>query len=52
MGSGEEAELLRCKFSKGMRVLQVRLDERERPSCVKEAEVSSSTPFMRTGGKF
>ena len=35
-----------------MRVFQVRLDERERPSCVKEAEVSSSSPFMRTGGKF
>ena len=30
----------------------MRLDERERPSCVKEAEVSSSSPFMRTGGKF
>ena len=25
----------------------MRLDERERPSCVKEAEVSSSLPFMR-----
>ena len=34
-----------------MWVSQVRLDERERPSCVKEAEVSSSSPFMRTGGK-
>ena len=30
----------------------MRLDERERPSCVKEAEVSSSSPFKRTGGKF
>ena len=30
----------------------MRLDERERPSCVKEAEVSSSSPFMRTGDKF
>ena len=30
----------------------MRLDERERPSCVKEAEVSSSSPFMRTDGKF
>ena len=29
----------------------MRLDERERPNCVKEAEVSSSSPFMRTGGK-
>ena len=30
----------------------MRLDKRERPSCAKEAEVSSSSPFMRTGGKF
>ena len=30
----------------------MRLDERERPSCVTEAEVSSSSPFIRTGGKF
>ena len=30
----------------------MRLDERERPSCVKEAEVSSSPPFMKTAGKF
>ena len=30
----------------------MRFDERERPSCVTEAEVSSSSPFMRTGGKF
>ena len=30
----------------------MRLDERERPSCVKEAKVSSSSPFMRTDGKF
>ena len=30
----------------------MRLDERERPRCVKEAEVSSSSPFMRTGGTF
>ena len=29
----------------------MRLDERERRSCVKEAEVSSSSQFMRTGGK-
>ena len=29
----------------------MRLDERERPSCAKEAEVSSSSPCMRTGGK-
>ena len=26
--------------------------ERKRPSCVKEVEVSSSSPLMRTGGKF
>ena len=26
-------------------------EERERQSCVKEAEMSSSSPFMRTGGK-
>ena len=30
----------------------MRLDERERPSCVKEAEVSSSSTFMKTAGKF
>ena len=30
----------------------MRLDERERPSCVKEAKVSSSLPFVRIGGKF
>ena len=30
----------------------MRLDERERPSCVREAEVSSTSPFIRTGGKF
>ena len=30
----------------------MRLDDRERPSCVKEVEVSSSLPFIRTGGKF
>ena len=35
-----------------MLVFQVRLDERERPSCVTEAKVSSSSPFIRTGGKF
>ena len=29
----------------------MRLDDRERPSCVKEAEASNSLPFMRTGGK-
>ena len=28
----------------------MRLDEGERPSCVKEVEASSSLPFMRTGG--
>ena len=31
---------------------QIRLDERERPSCVKEAEISCTLPFMSTGGKF
>ena len=30
----------------------MRLDERERPNCVTEAEVSSSSPFIRTGGTF
>ena len=30
----------------------MRLDERERPGCVKEVELSNSSPFMRTGGKF
>ena len=30
----------------------MRLDERERPSCVKEAEVSSLSPFMKIAGKF
>ena len=30
----------------------MRLDERARPSRVKEADVSSSSPFKRTGGKF
>ena len=29
----------------------MRLDDSERPSCVKEVEVSSSSPFIRTGGK-
>ena len=29
----------------------MRLDVRERPSCVKEAEVSRSSPFMKTAGK-
>ena len=29
----------------------MRLDERERPSFAKEVAVSSSSPFMRTGGK-
>ena len=33
-----------------MRVFQVRLDQREIPSCEKEVEVSSSSPFIRTGG--
>ena len=31
---------------------QVRLDEAERSNSVKEGEMSSSLPFMRTGGKF
>ena len=31
---------------------QVRLDERERPSCVKEAEMSSLLSFIETGGKY
>ena len=30
----------------------MRLDDRERLSCVKEAEVSSPSSFMKTGGKF
>ena len=30
----------------------MRLDERERPSCVKEVEVCSSSPFIRTGRNF
>ena len=30
----------------------MRLDDRERPSGAKEVEVSSSSPFIRTGGKF
>ena len=30
----------------------MRLDERKRPSCVKVVEVTSSLPFIRTGGKF
>ena len=30
----------------------MRLDERERPSGVKEAEVSSLSPFMKIAGKF
>ena len=30
----------------------MRLDDRERPSYVKEVEVSSSSPLIRTGGKF
>ena len=29
---------------------QMILDERERPSCVKEVDISSSLPFMRIGG--
>ena len=28
------------------------LYDREKPSCVQEVEVSSSSPFIRTGGKF
>ena len=35
-----------------MSVFQVRLDDRERLSCVEKVEVSSSSPFTRTGGKF
>ena len=38
------------QYSKERR--KVRLDQRERPSCVKEDEVSSSLPFMKTAGKF
>ena len=34
-----------------MCVFQVRLNDRERPSCVKEVEVSSSSPFIRIDGK-
>ena len=41
-----------CLAREWMWVFQVRLDERERPSCVKEAEVSSSSPFRWTAGKF
>ena len=41
-----------CLAREWMWVFQVRLDERERPSCVKEAEVSSSSPFMKTAGQF
>ena len=29
----------------------MRLDERERSSCVKDVEVSSSSPFIRISGK-
>ena len=29
----------------------MRLDDREGISCMKEVEVSSTSPFMRTGGK-
>ena len=29
----------------------MRLDERERPSCVKEVGLSATPPFIRTGGK-
>ena len=35
-----------------MGIFQLRLDDRERPSCVKEVEVASSSPFIKTGGKF
>ena len=41
-----------CLAREWMWVFQLRLDERETPSCVKEAEVSSSSPFMRTGEMF
>ena len=30
----------------------MRLDDKERPSCAKEVEVSSLLPFIRTDGKF
>ena len=30
----------------------MRLDDREKPSSVKEVEVSSSSAFRRTGGNF
>ena len=30
----------------------MRLDDRERPRCVKEGELSSSLPIIRTGGMF
>ena len=30
----------------------MRLDDRERPSSVKVVEMSTSLPFIRTGGKF
>ena len=30
----------------------MRLDEQERSSCAKEVDVSSSSPFIRTGEKF
>ena len=35
-----------------MGVLQLRFDEREGPRCVTQAEGSSSSPFIMTGGKF
>ena len=41
-----------CLSKEWMWVFQVILHERERPSYVKEAEVSSLSPFMKTGGKF
>ena len=41
-----------CSAREWMWAFQVRLNERERPNYVREAEVSSSSPFMKTGGKF
>ena len=39
-------------FGKGIDVSFSSEVERKVPNCMKEAEVSSSSPFMRTGGKF
>ena len=40
-----------CSAREWMWVFQVRLNERERPNYVREAEVSSSSPFMKTAGQ-